>query len=196
MGQVRTRDEIATVPPATMLFSSNTRSGVSAASPAVPWQIVFASLSLIRKWPASPEASADVSELIDANVTAPEDAAPVAGSEQVSVARSVPESASLTFVGGAPVRMVIVAAPAPASNRARSPLAAALRADVLILKLLAISAALLSQEMVNVSPDWGMVVRPVNVNAPPDVEAVMSVFWPLRAAVVVFLSKARICPLY
>src|SRR6187401_121453 len=88
---------------------------------------------LTRKCPASPLASALVSLVMAAAVATPDDAEPKAVALNVSVPSSVPLSASLGLVGGAPVRIASVPAP-PASIRSTIASHAALRAAVLIVK--------------------------------------------------------------
>lgn len=130
--------EQAIIPPATIVALSKTMSGVSPVKPAVPCKTVAPLESFARKWPAVPDASAVVSDVILLAVAVPDDDDPKAGSLKVNVPSSVPESASATLVGGDPVRTEIVPAPAPPSSKSTMASQAALRAAVEILKAVAI----------------------------------------------------------
>jgi len=77
--------------------------------------------------------SAVVSDVIELAVHTPVDAEPKAVAPNVSVPSNVPLDASLTFVGGVLVLIAIV----PELSNAAMALAAAFRAAVAILKLLA-----------------------------------------------------------
>ena len=110
----------------------------SAASPAVPWNkaaVSAAAPAYTRKYPATPEASAFVSEVIAAAVATPDDEAPKAVALNVSVPRSAPDEAVATVAGIAPSRIAIVPAPVPPSTRSTIASHAASLAAVLILKL-------------------------------------------------------------
>lgn len=128
-------EEIEIVPPATIVLLSNVMSGVAAALPAVPWNspaVSAAPFANTRKYPAVPLASALMSGVIALAVAVPVALAPNAVAPKVLVPSSVPEEASATLAGGAPVRMAIV----PLLQRAVIALQAAFLGAVPNLKLL------------------------------------------------------------
>jgi hypothetical protein len=80
--------------PMAVVFSSRVRSGVSAASPQVPWRMTVPSVALARKWPASPAATASEPMMVVAT-DSPATAGRKAGSLNPRVARSVSTSAEV-----------------------------------------------------------------------------------------------------
>lgn len=140
---VTVKDVILTVEPAVIAVVLKLRS-----EPDVPHSPSATSsapvpVARIRKYPAVPVASADVSDVMADAVSRPPGlasvAAPNIGSDAVSVASSVPVAAVSGSAGWAPVLMSIAAAVEPMFTWSSNESAKALAATFEILKLLAIA---------------------------------------------------------
>lgn len=100
---VTVHDVMSMVPPATMDTESRFMSAPDVDTEPSMIAVLFESYT--RNQPAVPVASADESPVIAFAVATPADAAPNAGSEQVSVPSRVPDAAVATVAGWVPVRI-------------------------------------------------------------------------------------------